>query len=836
MKIKDSILEHFQEQNQKYQIDRINLAKSLNIAENEYQLLFKALNILEKEQLLRRHKNGMYQAFDGEQFAVGVIRTHRKGFGFVTIEGEADDLFVGVDLVNGAMDGDTVLVKKIVDQQNPGKFAAMVVEIKEHANKTLVGEVAAFNTKYLRILLDNSNYLGDVFVKKIGNEHLIQGQKVVVLPKDFLVTGKIIADVIEIIGHRDDPGVDIVSIVKKFDIPLEFPVEIQKILHEIPLEVEQTACEGRTDLQQRQIVTIDGADAKDLDDAISLIELENGNFMLGVHIADVSNYVKPESPIDREALSRGTSIYLADRVIPMLPQQLSNGVCSLNPDVVRLCVSCDMEIDATGKVVQSTIYRSYIKSAARMTYKDVNAIIEKTDEDLLVTYQNFLELFTNMEQLAKILASKRHTRGSLDFDLNEAKIVVDDMGRAIDVSIRERGVSEHIIEQFMIEANEAIATVFADNAWPFIYRIHAKPKENKIELFCEVAKHLGIPTKKLREATDLQPKILQDILTDISGMPEHSLLSTLLLRTMQKAEYATTNIGHFGLAAKNYTHFTSPIRRYPDLMVHRLIIDFIIEKTITEAEFARMLVTLADIAKMTSKSERTAIECEREVNSMKMAEYMEQHMGETFKGIISGVSNSGIFVELPNMVEGHVPMETLTDDFYQYHEGQLLLRGRRTSREFIMGNAIEVELTYANKKAAIIRFKVVGMKIDSFNERRTQGNFQKGGNANRQGGNRRDGNRPSGTRSTGQPQNDGNRRDGNRPNGTRSTGQPKNDGNRKWESSKWNTQYWATPKRWKSPRWESSKWNTQYWATPKRWKSPIWRTSKWNTQYWATPK
>ena len=718
MKIKQNIVNYFREQEENFSIDRVALATALNIEAKDYQLFFKALNELEKDMQLRRKKDGTYLLFDEKKYTVGLIHTHRKGFGFVTVEGEEEDLFVAPDCLGNALDGDTVLVQKIVDPQHKDKFAAIVIKVQAHADQTLVGEVQAFNAKYYRIRTDSSSYLGDVFIIKADNPTVVLGHKVVVRSNNFLITGKIIATVEEIIGHVSDPGVDILSIVKKFNIPTEFSSKIAKELETVPSEVLGIDMSERVDIRKRQIVTIDGADAKDLDDAISLIILENGNYELGVHIADVSHYVQKGTAIDEEALARGTSVYLADRVIPMLPHQLSNGVCSLNPNVDRLTLTCDMEIDTDGNVVNTGVYQSIIHSSARMTYVDVNTLLEKKDEKLANKYTAFLELFERMDVLAKILAKKRHTRGSLDFEIDEAKIIVDEVGKAIDVKVRERGVAEKIIEQFMIEANESIAAVFMKKAWPFIYRVHATPKESKLDIFREVAGNMGVNVGKLKDTSALTPKILQDILSEIAGKTEHSLLATLLLRTMQKAEYSTDNIGHFGLAAENYTHFTSPIRRYPDLIVHRSVRAFICQQSVQEKDFVVLLGELAEIAKHTSIMERKAIECEREVTSMKMAEYMEDHIGEQFEGIISGVTNSGIFVELPNMVEGHISMETLTDDFYAYVPEHLMLLGRRTAKQYRMGDAIKVELAYASKKTSTIQFVIQGMTVDAYNRGR----------------------------------------------------------------------------------------------------------------------
>lgn len=716
MKIKTKILTYLKEKVSGEGITKEKLAKELTISKNDRRLFYSTLTQMVKEKVLYRKNNGNYAIAEERQAFEGVLRTHRNGFGFIIVDAENEqDYFVRQVDFHGALDGDIVTFQKVKDRMRPDKPAAKVTGIKMRANNRQVGTVTTGNKQYFFLDLDNEHFNGAILLSKKENKHLVIGHKVVVVPEEYLKNNEIIARVVEVLGHVNEPGMDILSIVKQHDIETTFPLEVDEQVATLPSEVVEQDFAHRTDLRDTLTITIDGADAKDLDDAISLTKLVNGNFNLAVHIADVSYYVEKNSPIDVNALRRGTSVYLADRVIPMLPVQLSNGICSLHPQVDRLTITCEMEIDARGLIVNKRIFPSVIYSDERMTYDDVNKMLKYADADLVKKYQHIYPMLLEMEALAQILSKHRHENGSLDFAINEAKITVDQHGKAIDIKVRTQDVAEELIEQFMVVANEAVATYFMQAELPFIYRIHGIPKDVKLDAFRQVANNMGVNVSGIKSTSSVKPKVLQRLLENIQKKDEYNLLSTLLLRTMQKAEYATKNIGHFGLAIRNYTHFTSPIRRYPDLIVHRLIRNFIFAERQYQEENDKLLNELKEIAHLTSVAERRAVDCERAVTNMKMAEYMQNHIGEQFKGVISGVINSGIFVELENLVEGKVPIESLKDDYYMYIPEQLLLIGRRTKKQYRMGQKVEIIVESANKELSEIRFQIVS-KTNSANK------------------------------------------------------------------------------------------------------------------------
>ncbi|MBQ9011435.1 MAG: ribonuclease R [Bacilli bacterium] len=509
-------------------------------------------------------------------------------------------------------------------------------------------------------------------------------------------------EVVRIIGHKDDPGVDILSIAARYNIIDVFPDEVDKQLETIPSVVSDEEMEGRKDLREEMIFTIDGDDTKDIDDAISIKILENGNYELGVHIADVSYYVKDGTALYDEAYNRGTSSYLADTVIPMLPHQLSNGICSLNPNVDRLAISCVMEIDENGNTVSSDIFESVIKSRKQMTYKNVNKIIE---EDVVPEgYEDFVSTLKQMHDLAKIIRKAKINKGYIDFDVDEPKIIVDDKGKAIDVQKRVRGEGEKLIEDFMIAANEAVATTIFYMELPFIYRIHGEPSLEKIQSFMTFLNVLGY--KVNANMKNITPKTIQEILNQLHNKEEYPILSSMLLRSMQKAVYDVNNIGHFGLASKCYTHFTSPIRRFPDLNVHRLLRTYLFNNSINNETMNYFNNTLPQIAKQSSVRERAAVDCERDVTDMKMAEYMESHIGEEYDGVINTVTNYGFYVELENLVEGLVKIEDLPGDYYIYQENAFCLIGKRTQKRYLLGDKIKVVVDSVVKDKGLINFKL----------------------------------------------------------------------------------------------------------------------------------
>ena len=727
--VKERILAYLESQKDKQGITREKLVKDLKIAKNDRHLFYDVLAKMEKENLIARKQNGTYVLAEKPEEFKGVLHTNRKGFGFISVENEAeDDYFVrGLDL-HGAVDGDVVIFRKIRDNLHNDRMAASVIRVETRANHRQVGTITQGNKKYFFLNSDNQHMTQRFLISKQENKHLVIGHKVVVVPEEYLNNDEVVGRVIEVLGHENTPGIDILSIVKQHDIPTEFPHEVDVQVESVPNEVDPAEVANRTDLRDLLTITIDGADAKDLDDAISLKKAGNGNAILYVHIADVSHYVKPDSPIDKEALLRGTSVYLADRVIPMLPVQLSNGICSLHPQVDRLTLTCEMEIDHRGLIVEKKFYSSVINSDERMTYHDVNLIYKEKDASLIKKYQHIYPMLLEMYDLSLLLKKRRHENGYLDFDISEAKIIVDKTGKAIDIQARTQEVAEELIEQFMLIANEATASYFAAEVLPFIYRIHGIPKDTKLDVFRKVASNMRVNVSKIRNTAALKPKALQALLETINEKEDHQLLSTLLLRTMQKAEYSTNNIGHFGLAMRNYTHFTSPIRRYPDLIVHRMIRHFILDEKQYAMDNEQLGTVLKDIAHETSIAERRAVDCERAVTSMKMAEYMQDHIGEHYSGIISGVINSGFFVELDNLVEGKVAVESLTDDYYMFVPEELLFLGRRTKKQYRMGNRVDVVVESASKELSEIRFVLDGMQRNfpkgrSQQSRQTRSNF-----------------------------------------------------------------------------------------------------------------
>ena len=707
MKLKEQILRYL-ENLDNGSIAWEQMAEDMGITQKDSYLFFTELTNMKKAGLVIKKRNGEYALADSDDKQYeGVIRTHKKGFGFIKVDDVEDEYFVRPVDIHGALDGDIVIFKLVIDRLHPEKSAAVVVAIKERANQRQVGTVIEGDADYFYLQIDNNKFNGEFLLKKSENTHLVIGHKVVVVPEEYLADNQIVGRVVEIFGHVNSPSIDILSIVKQHDIETEFSAEVEASIEEIPAAVDPAEMVGREDLRDVLTITIDGADAKDLDDAISLSKNAEGNSLLTVHIADVSHYVTPDSAIDMTALARGTSVYLADRVIPMLPVQLSNGICSLHPHIDRLAISCEMEIDYRGLIVKKRIFPSVIYSDERMTYDDVNRMLDDESDKLIKKYKHIYPMLLEMEELAQILKTRHHANGALDFAISEAKIIVDETGKAVDIAVRTQGTAEELIEQFMIVANEAVASSFMQAELPFIYRVHGLPKDVKLDAFRQAASNMGISVANIKSTSSIKPKALQLMLENIQQKDEFNLLSTLLLRTMQKAEYSTENIGHFGLAIRNYTHFTSPIRRYPDLIVHRLIRHYLFDEQQFSDDNEKLRGKLKVIAHDTSVAERRAIDCERAVTSMKMAEYMQDHVGEKFYGIISGVMNSGFFVELDNLVEGKVRIETLRNDYYIYIPEQLMLLGRRTKKQFRMGDRVEVKVDSANKGLAEINFVVL---------------------------------------------------------------------------------------------------------------------------------
>lgn len=664
---------------------------------SELKELLKTLNKMEDSLEIYRSKKDKYLLFTNCHLKVGTLIANKKGFGFVDIDGD-EDVYISLSNMNGAIHGDKVIVE--ITSPKGIDLEGRIVKIVDRKLKQLVGEVKYKNRKPYLILDDDKIKLNIILPK---NNNLMEGHKVLVKLTNKIKENTYNCEVLKIIGHKNDPGVDILSITYQMGIKDIFDEETLKETEKIPSEVSPNELVNRIDLRDKQIFTIDGDDTKDIDDAISLDILDNGNYKLGVHIADVSYYVLNNSHLDKEARERGTSVYLADRVIPMLPHKLSNGICSLNPGVDRLTISCMMEIDNRGNVVDYDIFPSVIRSKKQMTYKNVNEILEKNN--ILSGYEEFYETLIKMQELAIILRKNKTNRGYIDFGINEPKIIVNNSGKAIDVVLRDRGKGENLIEDFMIVANETVATHIYFMDLPFIYRVHGEPSEEKIKNFLRFISILGY---KINGKIDkITPKTMQDLLKQLKEKKQFSLLSGLLLRSMQKAVYSEKNIGHFGIASKCYTHFTSPIRRYPDTIVHRLLHTYLFEQKLDSDTIDYWTKELPFIALETSNAERLAIECEREVDDMKMAEYMQDHIGEVYDGIVSSVMNFGMFVELPNLIEGLVKVDSLNDDYYTYDETTFALIGKKNKRGYRLGDSVKVKVVGADKNKKTIDFEVL---------------------------------------------------------------------------------------------------------------------------------
>ena len=649
----------------------------------------------------------------------GTFHAHKNGFGFVTLNEEEDDLFIGRNDVNYAIDGDTVevAITKVADRSKGTSAEAKVIDVLEHSLKTAVGQLILDEEKpkyagYIRS--KNQKISQPIYIKKPAL--VLDGTEILKVEIDKYPTKKhdfFVANVLDVVGHKDDPGIDVLEVLESMDIVSEFPERVLKEASTIPEALSEKDFEGRLDLRNEITFTIDGADAKDLDDAVHIKKLKNGHFELGVHIADVSYYVKEGSELDKEALNRATSVYVTDRVVPMLPERLSNGICSLNPNVDRLTQSAIMEIDQKGQVVKHTITQTIIKTTFRMTYSDVNDIITG-DKEKRAAFKTIVPSIEQMTELHTILEMMRYKRGALNFDTKEAKILVNKTGRPVDIVLRQRGVAERMIESFMLVANETVAEHFATLNLPFIYRIHEEPKAEKVQKFIDYASTFGV--RVYGTANSMSQSALQDIMKAVHGQPYEEVLSMMLLRSMQQARYSEHNHGHYGLAAEFYTHFTSPIRRYPDLLVHRMVRDYGHSKEIAE-HFEQVI---PDIASQSSSRERRAIEAEREVEAMKKAEFMEEFVGEEFDGIVSSVVKFGLFVELPNTVEGLIHVTNLPE-FFHYNERNLTLQGEKSGVVFRVGQQIHIKLVRADKATGEIDFEYLPSEYDVI-EKRKQSN------------------------------------------------------------------------------------------------------------------
>lgn len=677
------------------------LAAFMQVSREDRESFREVLQVLLSEGKLQISKQGKYMKPDENQLT-GTFISNAKGFGFVEVEGRTEDLYIPEDQVNGAFHQDIVLVRLLPGQRGK-RQEATVVKVLERGMKQIVGTYEQ-SQNFGFVIPDNTKIGVDIFVPKERSKGAVNGHKVVVELTSYgddrhKPEGK----VVEILGHINDPGVDIMSIVRSFDLPVEFGEKVMNQVERVPTEVQEADKSGRMDLRDLQMVTIDGEDAKDLDDAVSLYQDEKGLYHLGVHIADVTNYVQENSALDWEALERGTSVYLVDRVIPMLPHKLSNGICSLNQGVERLALSCLMTINEKGEVVDYQIAETVICVDRRMTYTSVKKILEDKDEAERAEYETFVPMFELMEQLAAVLRKKRHKRGSIDFDFAESKIILDKNGHPVEIKPYERNVATKMIEDFMLIANETVAQHFFWLELPFVYRTHEKPDPEKIMKLSAFIRNFGYHIKLTGE--EIHPKELQKLLDKIADTDEETLISRLTLRSMKQAKYTVDCTGHFGLACQYYCHFTSPIRRYPDLQIHRIIKEQLRGK-LKENRIEHYEKRLPEVAKHASKMERRAEEAERETDKLKKAEYMADRIGEIYEGVISGVTQWGIYVELPNTVEGLVHVSTLPGDYFYYDENTYEMVGRDTGVTYKLGEKLHVMVKGVDRLTRTVDFEI----------------------------------------------------------------------------------------------------------------------------------
>ena len=676
------------------------MAILLNISKEQRGELKEVLDALAAEGKVTVTAKGKYKK--GEtSYLTGVFTAHARGFGFVSVEGEEEDIFIPETSVNGAIHEDLVMVAPVpsTGRRKEGK----IVKVLEHGLKTVVGTFEK-NKTFGFVRPDNPRISMDIFVPLERAKGAVDGHKVVVEFTSYGKAGKKPeGKIVEIIGHINDPGTDIMSLVKAYDLPVAFPEKVLNQAVRVAKDVTEADMAGRLDIRDWQTVTIDGEDAKDLDDAITLTK-EGELYELGVHIADVSNYVQEHSALDMEALKRGTSVYLVDRVIPMLPHTLSNGICSLNQGEDRLALSCIMKVDKKGNIVDHRIAETVIRVDRRMSYTDVNKIITLKDEETIKAYEPFVPMFTAMKELADILRAKRKSRGSIDFDFPETKVILDKEGHPIEIKPYERNAATKIIEDFMLAANETVAQDYFWQELPFVYRTHETPDTEKIRKLSTFINNFGYHIHI--GSDEVHPKELQKLLTKIEDTPVEGLISRLTLRSMKQAKYAVECVGHFGLAAQYYCHFTSPIRRYPDLQIHRIIKENL-RGRLKGNRLEHYEKILPEVAKQSSQMERRADEAERETVKLKKVEYMSQRIGNMYQGVISGITNYGLYVELPNTIEGMVHVSTLPGDYYNYVESTYEMVGEHTGRTYKLGQTVEVCVVGTDKMLRTIDFEIV---------------------------------------------------------------------------------------------------------------------------------
>lgn len=701
------------------------LAVLLQIPAGKREELHKILDMLLEEGKISINKRGRYEAVRNStvkkeketgkkqvkterkkgQYYTGTFISHPRGFGFLEIPEEEEDIFIPEESVGTALHGDTVQIIVKKDGKDGKRCEGEVVKVLERGTREVVGTYQQCDG-FGFVVTDNQRFLKDVFIPAGKSLTAEDGDKVLAEIKDHgnkrrSPEGKII----EILGKPGECGVDVLCVAKSYELPMEFPEKVAKQAERIKETLNEGDFYGREDLRDVVMVTIDGEDAKDLDDAVSLTKDEEF-YHLGVHIADVSNYVQYNSALDKEALKRGRSVYLADRVIPMLPKKLSNGICSLNAGEDRLALSCLMDIDKKGRVVSHRIVESVIHVKERMSYTNVKKILLQEDEELEKRYEELLPMFFQMKELSELLRNRRKKRGAIDFDFPESKLVLDEKGKVVDIYPYEQNIATRLIEDFMLAANETVAEEYCMLGLPFVYRTHENPDMEKMETVLEMVHQAGIKVKKGKET--ISPKEVQKILKELEGMECEPFFARLILRSMKQAKYTVEDTGHFGLAAKYYCHFTSPIRRYPDLQIHRIIKETLRGK-MTEAKIQHYKGILEEVARQSSAMERRAEEVERETIKMKKAEYMKQHIGEAFEGTVSGVTEWGFYVELDNTVEGLVHVNSLTDDYYTFDKDRYCLVGDMTGRAYRMGQRVKVWVENADENTKTVDFKIERM-------------------------------------------------------------------------------------------------------------------------------
>lgn len=697
--MEDKIISFFRNSTKAYSVEEMMSSIGYNDV-NDIKEAIKVVNKLEETGFVYCTNKNKYLLFENSNLRRGVLRVNKKGFGFLDIPDTKDDIYVAFEDMNGAIDEDIVIIEVL---NNGERKNGKVLKVVSRTRKQFVGEYRTNRKNQGYVFLDENNIKIKIDISKNDSMGAVNGHKVIVkLGKhkhDAFYNGTII----KILGHKDDPRVDILSIVEKHRIEVEFSNGTVEQLKTIPTEVKESEIKNRRDLRNKTIFTIDGASTKDIDDAVCIEMMPNGNYKLGVHIADVSYYVQKDTPLDLDAYSRGTSVYLADTVIPMIPHQLSNGICSLNPDVDRFAVSCDMEFDSKGNVVDYDIYESIIKSKMKMTYDSVNNMLEENiiDEGY-APFENDLRM---MFELSKILREMKIRRGYIEFDTNEVKIVQDENGKCIDVVPREQKTGEKLIEDFMIAANETVATHLQHMNLPSVYRIHEKPNPERLKDFVKFTNSIGI--KLPIKLEDPHPTDLQKVLNSLRDREDFTILSDLLLRSMSKAVYSTRNIGHFGISSRSYTHFTSPIRRYPDTMIHRLLRTYLFNNDVSNETVNFYNEHLIYVCEQSSERERASVECEREVDDMKKAEYMVSHIGEEYEGIISSVMNFGMFIMLDNYIEGLVRMNDLTGDYYEFNSETMCVVGKTSGKKYKLGQRVKVKVKAASKEERTVDLVIV---------------------------------------------------------------------------------------------------------------------------------